>query len=254
MQNGSLLFIAMLLTLFAGMSTMLGSIFAFSSCRRSARAFAVALGFSAGFMVYVSFVDLLPEGMDRLVSIYGENAGQWRALLSFFVGIALVALLDGIVPHCTGGRCRQNDQGACKHAPLYHTGVLAAIALALHNFPEGFVTLIGVIDDFHVGVALAIAIAIHNIPEGISICAPVYAATGKKSTALWYTFIAGISEPIGAMLGYLLLHSCITGVLCGVSFCGVAGINLLTKSLTCTSYGYIFKMIYFFPPLYYAKF
>jgi len=223
MQNGSLLLIAISLTLFAGMSTMLGSVFAFSSCRKSARSFAVALGFSAGFMVYISFVDLLPEGMDRLVNIYGENAGQWRALLSFFIGIAVVALLDSIVPHCTGGRCQQDAQRTCKHAPLYHTGVLAAIALALHNFPEGFVTLIGVVDDIHVGVALAVAIAIHNIPEGISICVPVYAATGKKSTALWYTFIAGISEPIGALIGYLLLRSCITGVLCGISFCGVAG-------------------------------
>ncbi len=223
MHNGYTLLIAILLTLFAGMSTMIGSIFAFSSCRKSNRSFAMALGFSAGFMVYISFADLLPEGMDRLVEIYGKNAGHWRAILSFFIGIAVVALLDGIVPHCTGGRCRRDLEYKCKHAPLYHTGVLAAIALAIHNLPEGFVTLIGVVDDIRIGVALAIAIAIHNIPEGISICAPVYAATGKKSTALWYTFIAGISEPVGAFIGYLLLHSCITGVLCGVSFCGVAG-------------------------------
>ncbi|MBU0767185.1 zinc transporter ZupT [Patescibacteria group bacterium] len=224
MQNGSTLIIAILLTLFAGMSTMLGSIFAFSSCRKSARSFAVALGFSAGFMVYISFVDLLPEGMDRLIEIYGENGGHWRAIFSFFIGISIVALLDGIIPHCTGGRCRRDpEEHECKHAPLYHTGILAAIALAIHNLPEGFVTLIGVVDDIHIGVALAVAIAIHNIPEGISICVPVYAATGKKSTALWYTFIAGISEPIGAIIGYLLLKSCITGVLCGISFCGVAG-------------------------------
>jgi len=224
MQNGSTLLIAISLTLFAGMSTMLGSIFAFSTCRKSAPAFAIALGFSAGFMVYISFVDLLPEGMNHLIEIYGENGGHWRAILSFFIGIAIVAVLDGIIPHCTGGRCRRSElDNKCRHATLYHTGILAAIALAIHNLPEGFVTLVGVVDNIHVGIALAVAIAIHNIPEGISICVPVYAATGKKSTALWYTFIAGISEPIGAIIGYMLLKSCITEVLCGISFCGVAG-------------------------------
>jgi len=223
MQNSTTLLIAISLTLFAGMSTMLGGIFVFSSCRRSARSFAIALGFSAGFMVYISFVDLLPEGMNYLIDIYGENAGHWRAILSFFVGIAIVALLDGVVPHCTGGRCRDDLDYKCKHAPLYRTGILSAIALAIHNLPEGFVTFIGVVDNIHVGVALAIAIAIHNIPEGISICVPVYAATGRKSSAFKYMFIAGIFEPIGAIIGYFLLRSYFTGLLCGISFCGVAG-------------------------------
>lgn len=224
MPNHSTLLIAFLLTFLAGMSTMLGAAFAFSPVNRSPRSFAVALGFSAGVMVYISFVELLPEGVRHFTEFFGERGGEWRGLLSFFMGIGLVALLDTLIPHIPNRRGRPEELRSCKHSPLYRIGILALIAITLHNLPEGLITLIGAVDDIHIGFILAIAIAIHNIPEGIAVAAPVYAATGSRKTALWYSFVAGIAEPIGAFLGYFLLSFCFMGVLCGFAFSAVAGI------------------------------
>jgi len=224
MENIPLIYTAIALSTLAGMSTMLGSILAFMPWRNSARFLAIALGFSAGVMLYISFVDLLPMGMEHLVEYYGASTGYWRALISFFAGILIVALFDVLIPHCTGGYGRGKKRHAqCKHSPIFRTGLYACIALTLHNIPEGFITLIGTMDNVHIGIALAIAIAIHNIPEGIAISIPVFAATGKRRSALFYTFIAGIAEPIGAILGIGMLHSCYSGLICGMAFCGVAG-------------------------------
>jgi len=224
MPSHSTLLVAFLLTFLAGMSTMLGAIFAFAPGNRSPRSFAVALGFSAGVMVYISFMELLPEGIEHLTDFFGERGGEWRAILGFFAGILLVALLDALIPHVPNRKGRPEALRSCPRSPLYRIGILAVAAIALHNLPEGLITLIGVADDIHIGFVLAIAIAIHNIPEGIAVAAPVYAATNSRKTALWYTFVAGIAEPIGAFLGYLLLRSCFVGVLCGFAFSAVAGI------------------------------
>ncbi|MDD5025856.1 MAG: zinc transporter ZupT [Candidatus Peribacteraceae bacterium] len=224
MPNSTTLLVAFSLALLAGMSTMLGAAFAFAPGSRSPRSFAVALGFSAGVMVFISFMELLPEGIAHLTEFYGESGGEWRAILGFFVGIAVVALLDVLIPHIPHREGRPETMRSCQRSPLYRIGIIAVVAIALHNLPEGLITLVGVADDIHIGFILAVAIAIHNIPEGISVAAPVYAATGSRRTALWYTFVAGIAEPVGAFLGYLLLRSCLVGVLCGFAFTAVAGI------------------------------
>jgi len=224
MVISSTLIIAFSLALLAGMSTMLGATLAFAPGSKNPRTFAVALGFSAGVMVYISFTELLPEGIEHLTDFFGERGGEWRAILGFFIGIGLVALLDTLIPHIPNRKGRPDTLQSCPHSPLHRIGILAVIAITLHNLPEGLITLIGVVDDIHIGLLLAIAIAIHNIPEGISVAVPIYAATNSKKTALWYTFIAGIAEPIGALLGYLLLRSCFVGILCGFAFSTVAGI------------------------------
>ena len=105
-----------------------------------------------------------------------------------------------------------------------NTGIYAAIAIAIHNFPEGIATFTAALTDSSLGIAVAVAIAIHNIPEGIAVSVPIYYATGDKKKAFWYSFLSGVSEPIGALLAWLILMPYLTPSLFGILFAGVAGI------------------------------
>ncbi|OJT71610.1 zinc transporter ZupT, partial [Clostridioides difficile] len=94
-----------------------------------------------------------------------------------------------------------------KNKSLLRTGIFTAMAIAIHNFPEGLATFISALDDVTIAIPIAIAIAIHNIPEGISVSVPVYYATGDKKKAFYYSFLSGMSEPLGAIIGYVLLRN-----------------------------------------------
>ncbi len=218
------------LTLFAGLCTGIGSVMAFFAKKTNTRFLSVALGFSAGVMIYVSMVDIFFKAQESLVSALGSKMGQWITVGAFFAGMLLIGLIDRIIPSQENPHevklvedINKKEQPADK-SKLMRIGVLAAVAIAIHNFPEGIATFIAAIKDPALGIAIAAAIAIHNIPEGIAVSIPVYYATGDKRKAFLLSFLSGLSEPVGALLGFLILMPFLNDVLFGILFASVAGI------------------------------
>ena len=232
------LWLAFGLTAFAGLSTGIGSAIAFFAKRTNYRFLSVATGFSAGVMLYVSFVEILPKAAESLTLSTDENGGPWWATVSFFAGILLILMIDRLIPSAenphevrTGGQIEAVHEGASPQAILHTTpaklhrmGLFTALAIAIHNLPEGLATFLATLDDPALGIAIAIAIALHNIPEGISVSVPIYFATGNRRRAFTYSLLSGLAEPVGAMLGYLVLRPFLGPGVMGALFGGVGGI------------------------------
>lgn len=229
MEPQSVLF-AFGLTLFAGLATGIGSAAAFFARTTNTKLLSVSLGFSAGVMIYVSFVELFAEAKDSLTAELGEVSGNLLTVAAFFGGIFVIALIDRLVPqvenpHEVRKIEEMSDTGQVdRYKKLFRMGLLAAAAIAIHNFPEGIATFASSIKDIKLGIPIAIAIAIHNIPEGIAVSIPIYYATGNKKKAFFYSFLSGLSEPLGAVIGYIVLAPFLNDVVFGVLFASVAGI------------------------------
>lgn len=224
------LLLAFLLTLFAGLATGIGSVLAFFAKRTNVKFLTTALGFSAGVMIYVSFVEILVKARYALHSAFGAVQGEWITISAFFGGIALIATIDKLIPsfenpHEAYAPKDMNDKTKAKQfRQLHRMGLFTALAIAIHNFPEGLATFAATLADPGLGIAIAVAIAIHNIPEGIAVSIPVYYATGSKKKAFWLSFLSGLAEPVGAALGYFLLRQFFTDTVFGILFAAVAGI------------------------------
>ncbi len=224
---------ALLLTLLAGLATAIGSAIAFFAPRADTRFLAIALGFSAGVMIYVSFVELLPAGAAALKGI--SSAPQTTAVVALFCGMLLVAVIDRLVPlgynphevHTPGTPGASGREGGPAAVdPLMRAGLLTAVAITLHNLPEGLATFLTSMDDMRLGLPIALAVGIHNIPEGIAVSVPIYYATGSRWQAFGWSALSGLSEPLGALLGLLLLSGFWSQTLLGLSLAAVAGIMI----------------------------
>lgn len=219
------------LTLIAGLSTGIGSLVAFFSKRTNMRLLSGALGLSAGVMVYVSFMELMPDAVDALGASYGEKMAQTIALVAFFGGMGLIALIDFLIPedenphelHNVGSIANEEMTGG-NTGRLKRTGVMLALAIGIHNFPEGMATFVSALDGLEVALPIVIAIAIHNIPEGIAVSVPIYHSTGNRRKALKYSLISGLAEPIGALFGLAFLLPFWTPMLSSVLLAVVAGV------------------------------
>lgn len=209
------------LTLFAGLATVVGGLLAFFKTARNPKVLAIALGFSAGVMIYVSFVEILPKGVASMTLLATEQYAWAIGVVSFFGGFALTALIDKILPSHHVDETANLDMNKKR---LLRLGLFSAIAITIHNFPEGFATFMAALEDPTLGIAIAVAIAIHNIPEGIAVSIPVLHATNSKKKALWYSSISGLAEPVGALVGYLVLSWLFNDWLFGILFAAVAGI------------------------------
>jgi ZIP family zinc transporter len=223
MDNYTLL-IAFALTLFAGLSTGIGGLIAFIVKRNNTSFLSLALGFSAGVMIYVSFMDILPKAHESMLTTISDSRASLYTTLCFFAGIVFIGIIDKLVPSIENPHeikliGENGDKGK-----LLRMGFFTAIAIAVHNFPEGIATFTASMNNLSTGIVIAIAIAIHNIPEGIAISVPVYYATGSKKKALKYSFISGLSEPLGAVIGYLILVNFLNDLVFGIVFAMVAGI------------------------------
>ena len=274
--------IAFGLTLFAGLATGIGSALAFFTRTTNTRFLAIALGFSAGVMIYVSMVEIFFKARESLVAEMGAVQGNWITLLSFFGGILVIGVIDRMVPSAEnphevrkvedvsevdeenkvdeengvnevnrgdegievkgesrikeGNRVNEEERAnerdrsdkekkdSHKKKKLMRMGLLSAIAITVHNFPEGLATFIAALTDLSIGIPIAIAIAIHNIPEGIAISVPIYYATGSRKKAFLYSFLSGLAEPVGALIGWLVLMPYLNESMFGIIFAGVAGI------------------------------
>lgn len=228
-MNTSNLIFAFSLTLFAGLSTGIGSVLSLFTKRTNTKFLSVALGFSAGVMIYVSFVEIFMKAKDALVGALGERMGAWAAAGGFFFGILVIAVIDKLIPS-TGNphevhTVEEMDGTSESHqSNLMRMGLFTALAIGIHNFPEGLATFTAALSDPNLGIPIAVAIAIHNIPEGIAVAVPIFYATGNRMKAFKLSFLSGLSEPIGALVGYLLLYNFFNEVMFGFIFASVAGI------------------------------
>jgi ZIP family zinc transporter len=251
------------LTLFAGLATGIGSTIAFTAKRTNYRFLSVITGFSAGVMLYVSFVEIFFKGLASLTARYGDALGSWINAASFFGGMLLIGLIDNLIPSAENPHATHSEaetmplhnpdaplpefnaapaadaeapaEGTHDHGPHHHKlmrmGLFTALAIGIHNFPEGMATFLAALHDPHLGVAIAIAIALHNIPEGISVSVPIFYATGDRNKAFLYSLLSGLAEPVGALAGYLAIRLFLGGgnegvptQVMGILFGGVAGI------------------------------
>ncbi|GGG50524.1 zinc transporter ZupT [Kocuria dechangensis] len=222
------LLFASALTLFAGLATGLGSFLALMTKRTDAKFLSISLGFSAGVMIYVSMIEIFVKAQRALVAELGERGGAWATVGGFFAGVALIAVIDRLVPApANPHEFPHDDDGRSRR--LMRMGTLTALAIALHNFPEGFATFVSALQEPSIAIPVAVAIALHNIPEGISVSVPIYHATGNRRKAFTWSFLSGLAEPVGGILGYLLLRPFLTDTLFGVVFAGVAGIMVFVS-------------------------
>jgi ZIP family zinc transporter len=235
---------ALLLSALAGLSTTIGSLLALFVREPGSRLMTLTLGFSGGVMILVSFVELLPGGIDAL--------GFASANLAFFGGMMAMFLIDALIPHdymaehhhtevensqnaplrqpfdpstsLRAGSAQDKAQDVALRSRLLKAGLFVALGLGIHNFPEGMATFATSLSDPQMGIAIAIAIAFHNIPEGLAVSAPVYAATGSRGKAFWWSFLSGVAEPVGALLAAAVLMPFLNDAVLGGLLSVVAGI------------------------------
>lgn len=219
------------LTLFAGLCTGIGSALAFFAKTTNTRFLSASLGFSAGVMIYVSMIEIFVKAHHALAAVAGNSRGYLMTTVAFFSGILLIAFIDKLVPtfenpHEVRGieEMSAKKEDLMKKVRLHRMGLLSALAIGIHNFPEGLATFVGALHDPALGISIAIAVAIHNIPEGIAVSVPMYYATGSKKKAFTFSFLSGLTEPAGALAGYFLLFRFINDYVFGFLFAAVAGI------------------------------
>ncbi|HSW45020.1 MAG TPA: zinc transporter ZupT [Phycisphaerae bacterium] len=225
------------LTLFAGLSTGIGSAIAFLAPKTNYRFLSVATGFSAGVMLYVSFTEILKKASEGFAAGLGEAGANWATAGAFFGGIAAMFCIDFLIPTAENPHEVRSDRQVeelhfrghessdpVHQRKLLRMGLLTALAIGIHNFPEGLATFLAALQNPAMGAAIAVAIALHNIPEGISVSVPIYYATGDRRKAFVWSLLSGLAEPIGAIIGYLVLRPILSPSLMGGLFAGVAGI------------------------------
>ena len=215
---------AFLLTAIAGLSTGIGSLIALIAKRTNTNFLSASLGFSAGIMIYVSFMEMMPQSLESLSNVFGEKNGTLYTILAFFCGIAFINLIDFMIPKSVNPHEVHGVEEMDKKSGLKRTGLLVALSITIHNFPEGIATFTSALESLDIAIPITIAIAIHNIPEGIAVAVPIYHATGSRKKAFWYSFLSGLSEPAGALLAYLFLIQFWTPSLNGLILAAVSGI------------------------------
>ena len=221
--------LAFVFTLVAGLSTGIGGLIAFFSKRDNVHFLTIALGFSAGVMLFVSFIDIFPSALNGFESTFGDRA-MLATCLSFFGGMALIALIDFLIPEGENPHeMNYVEQVSIAHdvkdtKKFQRMGAMLALSIAIHNFPEGLATFAVSLNGLDIALPIVIAIALHNIPEGVAIAVPMYQATGNRWKALGFSLLAGLSEPLGALVGFAILmpiwnstiESAILGITAGI--------------------------------------
>lgn len=210
--------LALTLSTFAGLSTVLGGLLSLKINRASNSIMGMALALAAGVMVYVSFAEMLPEGKQLLDGMF-TGYGALMAFHFLMLGAAVVYLMDFSKLSAEHAHSVYDDEGR-----LLKSGLIIAVSITLHNFPEGMATFAATMADTRLGLINAFAIAIHNIPEGLAVALPIVRATGSHKKAIAFAFFSGLSEPIGALIGYSFLSHYMNEIVIGAILCIIAGI------------------------------
>ncbi len=217
---------AFLITFLAGLSTVVGGFLTFFIKKDSFKILCFGLSFSAGVMLYVSFMEIMPSSIDSLTSKMGKTHAEGLAAILFFIGMGACALIDKLFPeHISSDEINEN----CRLNPkspncIKRMGMMTAVALTVHNFPEGLSVFVSGASSLSFGLPIAIAIALHNIPEGISVALPIYTATASRKKAIFWSFISGMAEPVGAFIGFFILKAFTPNYTLGILLAFTAGI------------------------------
>ena len=221
---------AFILTILAGLSTGIGSLIAFFIRKPKTSYLSFALGLSGGVMLYISFMELLPNGIEAIGELWG--------IIILFSGMLFIGIMDFLLPevenphHIVDSECLEEDSKKCEDenleqkSKLMKMGVVMALVIGFHNFPEGIATFGTALSDINLGILTAIAIALHNIPEGISVSIPIYYASKSRKKAFLYSFLSGLAEPIGAAIGYLILRPFLTEQVIGGLLVFISGVMI----------------------------
>ncbi len=235
--------LAFSLTLIAGLSTGIGSLLAFFSRKDNSDFLSISLGFSAGVMIYISMIEIFSDARASLIKELGSRAGQWVTIAAFFSGMLLIGIIDKLIPSSENPhelhsadeidnpaedshhleQIKKREKAERDHK-LLRMGMFTALSIAIHNFPEGLAVFISALKEPQIAIPIVFAIAIHNIPEGVAVSVPIYFATKSRKKALIYSFLSGLSEPVGAIIGFLILRPFINDIVMGIVFALVAGI------------------------------
>jgi len=222
------IWVAFGLTAVAGLATGIGSLIALTFKRTNTKFLCASLGFSAGVMLYVSFMELLPEAREVFLSDFGNKMGTLYLIFAFFGGMGLITLIDFLIPESNNPHefqpVEEMDHPDNRRKSLHRTGVVLAFSLAIHNFPEGIATFTSALNGLTLAIPITLAVAIHNIPEGIAVSVPIYHATGNKRKAFWLSFLSGLAEPLGALIAFLILMPFWSPLLNSIVLAAVAGI------------------------------
>lgn len=208
------MFNAFLLTLIAGLSTALGGLIVFLFKKPKFEYLTISMGFAAGVMIFISFVELLGESLKSIGYVY--------SMAAFFIGILIIYIIDILVPHSYKEECPPDS--IIKNVGIKRCGILIAIGVTIHNFPEGIAVFFSSLANIRLGIIIAFAIALHNIPEGIAIAMPIYYGTNSKLKAFMYSLLSGIVEPIAAVVAFLFLYKIINNFVLSIVLAAVAGI------------------------------
>ncbi len=221
---------AFLLTILAGLSTGIGSSIAFFIKKPKMSYLSFALGLSGGVMLYISFMELLPQGMEAI--------GEFWGIVVLFGGMLFIGIMDFLLPevenphHIVDSECLEEESKKCNDetnenkSKLMKMGLVMAFAIGFHNFPEGMATFGTALSNINLGILTAIAIALHNIPEGISVSIPIFYATNNRKKAFLYSFLSGLAEPIGAAIGYLILRPFLNDQVIGGLLVFISGVMI----------------------------
>lgn len=226
--------LSFILTLIVGLSMGFGSLLSFLVKETNKRFLALSLSFSAGIMIYVSFMAILPEGMELIESYIGEERGHTLGLIAFFGAMIFTAILEKLV-HKVGGHIpghhhdHEHSHGHTNGEHLSKLGIMSAVAIAIHNLPEGLAIFTAGLKDITVAIPVAAAVIMHNIPLSIAISVPIYYSTKSKKKAFLYTLIVGLCQPLGALIGYVLLSNFFNDTLFGILFAIVSGIMIFVS-------------------------
>ena len=222
--------IPLFMTFLAGAATIIGGFVTFFVNKNNLKVLSLGLGFSAGVMIFVSFTEILTTA-ENLLKAYYPVKYHWILFWGFIAGVVISKLIDEFLPDHVEeddfqNECPQDDLQCQRKHKIKRAGLMTAIAIAVHNFPEGIGTFIVSSQDMALGISVAVAIALHNIPEGIAVALPIYHATGKKRMAIWYSFWTGITEPIGALIGLGMLSWFLPDAFIGFLLIAVVGIMI----------------------------
>lgn len=236
---------AFFITLIAALFTILGTLIGVYYKNKNKKFLSYALGFSGGIMLYLSFIEVLPEAREGLIQELGDMSGNAVAIIAFFFGMLLVGTVDKVLPNLEKEDPKvENGEFKC----LYRMGVLSAITIGVHNFPEGIAVFFSGIKDLRLGFTMMVAIGLHNIAVGLAIGIPIYYATGSRKKALIYSSITALCAPVGALLGYSIILPFLNETVFGIIFGIVAGmmvfISLDELLPTAEEYGEHHTVIY----------
>ncbi len=221
----SAVLVALGVTLAAGLATGLGSLLVIFAKGPNPRLLAFGLAFAGGAMVYVSLTEIFTKSVVSFTHAFDARLGFTYATFAFLAGLLLIMVIDMLVPN-PHDTLTADDPSLREHNREYirRVGLMTAIAITAHNFPEGLATFFATLENPAVGLPLAFAIAIHNIPEGIAIAVPVYYATHNKTYAFIASLLSGLAEPVGAIIGFMLLARYLNEAVFGAVFGIIAGV------------------------------